>query len=71
MIILPFLDWEDVHPRLISTRFSLILSQAIHARKIERFLSQPMRVAEQFTGRAGRYVPREETVRGFKEILEG
>ncbi|MBK6770398.1 MAG: F0F1 ATP synthase subunit beta [Ardenticatenales bacterium] len=41
------------------------------ARKIERFLSQPMRVAEQFTGIAGRYVPREETVRGFKEILEG
>ncbi len=41
------------------------------ARKIERFLSQPMRVAEQFTGIPGRYVPREETVRGFKEILEG
>lgn len=41
------------------------------ARKIERFLSQPMRVAEQFTGRKGRYVPRSETVRGFKEILEG
>jgi len=41
------------------------------ARKIERFLSQPMRVAAQFTGREGRYVTREETVRGFKEILEG
>ena len=41
------------------------------ARKIERFLSQPMRVAEQFTGREGRYVPLAETVRGFKEILEG
>ncbi len=41
------------------------------ARKIERFLSQPMRVAAQFTGREGRYVPRHETVRGFKEILEG
>ncbi len=41
------------------------------ARKIERFLSQPMRVAEQFTGREGRYVPLEETVRGFGEILEG
>ncbi len=41
------------------------------ARKMERFLSQPMRVAEQFTGREGRYVPLKETVRGFKEILEG
>jgi F-type H+-transporting ATPase subunit beta len=41
------------------------------ARKIERFLSQPMRVAEQFTGREGRYVPLKETVRGFREILEG
>ena len=41
------------------------------ARKIERFLSQPMFVAEQFTGLAGKYVPITETVRGFKEILEG
>jgi F-type H+-transporting ATPase subunit beta len=41
------------------------------ARKIEQFLSQPMRVAEQFTGIAGEYVPREETVRGFREILAG
>jgi F-type H+-transporting ATPase subunit beta len=41
------------------------------ARKIEQFLSQPMRVAEQFTGMEGKYVSREETVRGFKEILEG
>ncbi len=41
------------------------------ARKVQRFLSQPMRVAEAFTGRAGKYVPLKETVRGFKEILEG
>ncbi len=41
------------------------------ARKIQRFLSQPMFVAEAFTGRPGRYVPVKETVRGFKEILEG
>ncbi|ACZ38856.1 F0F1 ATP synthase subunit beta [Sphaerobacter thermophilus] len=41
------------------------------ARKIQRFLSQPMFVAEAFTGRPGRYVERSETVRGFKEILEG
>jgi F-type H+-transporting ATPase subunit beta len=41
------------------------------ARKIERFLSQPMFVAEVFTGQEGRYVPIKETVRGFSEILEG
>ncbi len=41
------------------------------ARRIQRFLSQPMFVAEVFTGRPGRYVPIKETVRGFKEILEG
>lgn len=41
------------------------------ARKIQRFLSQPMFVTEVFTGRKGRYVPIKETVRGFKEILEG
>ena len=41
------------------------------ARKIERFFSQPFTVAEQFTGMQGKYVPIKETVRGFKEILEG
>ncbi len=41
------------------------------ARRVQRFLSQPMFVAEIFTGRPGKYVPVEETVRGFKEILEG
>lgn len=41
------------------------------ARKIQRFLTQPMFVAEAFTARAGKYVPLKETVRGFKEILEG
>jgi len=41
------------------------------ARKIQRFLSQPMFVAEGYTGRPGRYVPVNETVRGFKEILDG
>ena len=41
------------------------------ARKIQRFLSQPFTVAEVFTGRAGKQVPVAETVRGFKEILEG
>jgi F-type H+-transporting ATPase subunit beta len=41
------------------------------ARRIERFLSQPFNVAEQFTGTAGAYVPIAETIRGFKEILDG
>jgi len=41
------------------------------ARKIQRFLSQPMFVAEAFTGTEGKYVPIKETVRGFKEVLEG
>jgi F-type H+-transporting ATPase subunit beta len=41
------------------------------ARKLERFLSQPFFVAEQFTGTPGQYVPVAESIRGFKEILEG
>ncbi|HBN42465.1 MAG TPA: F0F1 ATP synthase subunit beta, partial [Parabacteroides distasonis] len=41
------------------------------ARRIQRFLSQPFHVAEQFTGMNGKYVPISETIRGFKEILEG
>ena len=41
------------------------------ARKIQRFCSQPFSVAQQFTGVPGKYVPRKETIRGFKEILQG
>ena len=41
------------------------------ARKVQRFLSQPFNVAEQFTGMPGKYVPLKETIRGFKEIIEG
>jgi F-type H+-transporting ATPase subunit beta len=41
------------------------------ARKVQQFLGQPFFVAEQFTGRPGKYVPLRETVRGFKEIIEG
>ena len=41
------------------------------ARKIQRFLSQPFSVAEEFTGYKGKYVPLKETIRGFKEIIEG
>ena len=41
------------------------------ARKVQRFLSQPFHVAEQFTGLAGKYVPLSDTIQGFKEIIEG
>ncbi|MDD5031444.1 MAG: F0F1 ATP synthase subunit beta [Patescibacteria group bacterium] len=43
----------------------------VRARKIQRFLSQPFHVAETFTGRPGKYVKLEDTIRGFEEILEG
>src|SRR5215212_5889675 len=52
----------------LSDEDKLLVSRA---RKIERFFSQPMFVAEVFTNTPGQYVPREETVRGFREILEG
>ena len=43
----------------------------LRARRMQRFLSQPFHVAEKFSGVPGRYVPREETIRGFREILDG
>jgi len=52
----------------LSDEDKIIVSRA---RRIQRFLSQPFNVAEQFTGTAGTYVPIKETIRGFKEILEG
>ena len=52
----------------LSDEDKLIVSRA---RKVQRFLSQPFHVAEQFTGMEGRYVPLKETIRGFKEIIEG
>jgi F-type H+-transporting ATPase subunit beta len=52
----------------LSDSDKLIVSRA---RKIQRFLSQPFSVAEAFTGMKGKYIPIKETVRGFKEILEG
>jgi F-type H+-transporting ATPase subunit beta len=52
----------------LSEEDKLIVSRA---RKIQRFLSQPFNVAQEFTGREGKYVPIAETVRGFKEIIEG
>lgn len=52
----------------LSEEDKLVVSRA---RKIQRFLSQPFHVAEQFTGISGKYVPIQETIQGFKEILEG
>jgi F-type H+-transporting ATPase subunit beta len=52
----------------LSDSDKLVVSRA---RKIQRFLSQPFSVAEAFTGTPGKYLPLKETVRGFKEILEG
>ncbi|MCD3246146.1 F0F1 ATP synthase subunit beta [Clostridium botulinum C] len=52
----------------LSEEDKLVVSRA---RKVQRFLSQPFTVAEQFTGMKGKFVPVEETVRGFKEIIEG
>jgi F-type H+-transporting ATPase subunit beta len=67
-----FRDLQDIIAILgideLSEEDKLLVARA---RKIQRFLSQPMNVAEQFTGRPGVYVPREETVRGFGLILEG
>ena len=52
----------------LSEEDKLVVSRA---RKVQRFLSQPFEVAEQFTGYQGKYVPLKETIRGFKEIIEG
>jgi F-type H+/Na+-transporting ATPase subunit beta len=52
----------------LSEEDKLVVSRA---RKVQRFLTQPMFVAEVFTGKPGKYVKREETIKGFKEILDG
>jgi F-type H+-transporting ATPase subunit beta len=52
----------------LSEEDKLVVSRA---RKVQRFLSQPFFVAGQFTGLEGKYVPIEDTIQGFKEILEG
>ncbi len=65
-------DLQDIIAILGMEELSAEDKQTVsRARKIQRFLSQPFFVAEQFTGIAGKYVPRAETVRSFKEILEG
>jgi F-type H+-transporting ATPase subunit beta len=61
--IIAILGMDELSPEDKTTVF--------RARKIQRFLSQPFTVAQVFTGREGKQVPVAETVRGFKEILEG
>ncbi len=71
-ILQKYKDLQDIIAILgmdeLSDEDKLIVARA---RKIQRFLSQPFHVAEAFTGREGKYVPVAETVRGFKEIIEG
>ena len=71
-ILQRYKDLQDIIAILgmeeLSDEDKLIVARA---RKIQRFFSQPMFVAEAFTAREGKYVPLEETVRGFKEIIEG
>ena len=71
-ILQRYKDLQDIIAILgmeeLSEEDKVIVSRA---RKIQRFFSQPFKVAEEFTGRSGKYVPVQETVRGFKEICEG
>ncbi len=71
-ILQRYKDLQDIIAILgmeeLSEEDKLIVARA---RKIQKFLSQPFHVAEEFTGRPGKYVSIEETVRGFKEIVEG
>ncbi|MFP4237637.1 MAG: F0F1 ATP synthase subunit beta [Desulfonatronovibrio sp.] len=72
MILQKYKDLQDIIAILgmdeLSDEDKLTVSRA---RKIQRFLSQPFHVAEQFTGKAGRYVKLEDTIRGFREVIEG
>lgn len=71
-VLQKYKDLQDIIAILgmdeLSEADKLVVSRA---RKIQRFMSQPFSVAEQFTGMKGKYIPLSETVRGFKEILEG
>ena len=72
VVLQKYKDLQDIIAILgmdeLSDEDKLIVARA---RKIQRFLSQPFHVAETFTGHSGKYVKRDDTVRGFKEILEG
>lgn len=71
-VLQKYKDLQDIIAILgmdeLSDADKLVVSRA---RKIQRFLSQPLHVAEQFTGTPGKYIPLSETIRGFREILEG
>jgi F-type H+-transporting ATPase subunit beta len=71
-ILQKYKDLQDIIAILgmdeLSDEDKLVVARA---RRIQRFLSQPFNVGEAFTGRKGRYVPVAETVRGFREIIEG
>jgi F-type H+-transporting ATPase subunit beta len=71
-ILQKYKDLQDIIAILgmdeLSDEDKLIVARA---RRIQRFLSQPFHVAETFTGRKGKYVPVAETIKGFKEIIEG
>ena len=71
-ILQRYKDLQDIIAILGMEELSEDDKQAVsRARKVQRFLSQPFNVAQRFTGREGKFVSREETVRGMKEILEG
>ncbi len=71
-ILQRYKDLQDIIAILGMEELSDDDKLAVHrARRIQRFLSQPFHVAEQFTGVPGKYVPLEETIRGFREIIEG
>ncbi len=72
MILQRYKDLQDIVAILGMDELSEEDKQTVsRARKVQRFLSQPFYVAEKFTSIPGRHVPIEETVRGFKEIIEG
>ena len=71
-ILQRYKDLQDIIAILgldeLSEEDKLVVSRA---RKVQRFFSQPFFVAQQFTGMEGKYVPIEETIRGFQEIIDG
>ena len=66
-----FFENSRSHDRRERNVFRINTDITFRRRQLKRYLSQPFFVAEQFTGMEGKYVPISETIRGFKEILEG
>lgn len=72
LVLQRYKDLQDIIAILGIEELSDVDKQTVYrARKIQRFLSQPFFVGEVFTGTPGAYVSLKETIRGFKEILEG